>query len=192
MKGGDFSMLPELYAFFEKFAGVSFNFDDLYETIDGYTVFIEPYVWQTCINDIVDGLDDAMNVIEQFGDDLNDDMPDKDDAKKLIATEIISHLVKNVNDIKKILNIERTDINGYDDLEMQLFALGSLVKMLVDNSLDDILKQQLFDEYLTDDDEDDNPFETVLNLHKNDIPNMSFIVTSIREDYFASLDEDEE
>ena len=116
----------------------------------------------------------------------------KDDAKKLIATEIISHLVKNVNDIKKILNIERTDINGYDELEMQLFALGSLVKMLVDNSLDDILKQQLFDEYLTDDDEDDNPFETVLNLHKNDIPNMSFIVTSIREDYFASLDEDEE
>jgi hypothetical protein len=185
-------MLPELYTFFEKFAGVSFNFDDLYEVIDGYTAFIEPYLWQTCINEIIDGLEEAMNVVEQFGDDLNDDMPDKSDAKKLIATDVIGHLVKNVNDIKKILNIERTDINDYDDLEMHIYTLGNLIKMLIDNSLDDILKQQLFEEYLTDDDEDDNPFETVLNIHRNDMASMSFIVTSIREDYFASLDEDTE
>ena len=192
MKGGDFTMLPELYAFFERFAGVSFNFDDLYEVIDGYTAFIEPYLWQTCINEIIDGLEEAMNVVEQFGDDLNDDMPDKSDAKKLIATDVIGHLVKNVNDIKKILNIERTDINDYDELEMHIYTLGNLIKMLIDNSLDDILKQQLFEEYLTDDDEDDNPFETVLNIHRNDMASMSFIVTSIREDYFASLDEDTE
>ena len=185
-------MLPELYAFLEKFAGVSFDFDDLFGTMSGYTAFIEPFVWQTCVNEILDGLDEALSIIEQFGDDLNDDMPDKDDAKKLIATEVISGLINNLNSLKKILNIERVDISGYDDLEQHIYAVGSLIKMLVDNSLDDILREKLFSEYLTDDEEDDNPFETVLGLHEQDMPTMSFIVSSIREDYFASLDEDEE
>ena len=185
-------MLPELYAFFEKFAGVSFNFDEDFKTMGGYTIFIEPYLWQTCVNNILEDLDDILYIIDKFGDDLNDDMPTKGEAKKLIATDIIRNLIINVNDIKKILNIERTDISGYDELEQHLYTIGNLVKMLVENSLDDLLGKKLFEEYLTDDEEDDNPFETVLGLHKNDIPSMSFIATSIREDYFASLEEDEE
>ena len=185
-------MLPELYEFFEKFAGVTFNFDDLFETIQGYTAFIEPYLWQTCINETLDGLEEALSLIEQFGDDLNDDMPTKEEAKMLIANNVISGLMKNLNDVKTILHIDKTDISGYDELQMHIYVVGNLIKMLVDNSLDDILSKKLFDELLTDDDEDENPFETVLGLHRNDMPSMSFIVSSIREDYFASLEEDEE
>ena len=48
----------------------------------------------------------------------------------------------------------------------------------------------MFNEYENDD--DGGGLHDVLGISEGDIPNMSIIVTSIREDYFASLDEDGE
>jgi hypothetical protein len=62
----------------------------------------------------------------------------------------------------------------------------------VTHSLDEILAEDLFNTYIVEEEDDDNEFVTLLGLHENDVPNLSFTVTSLREDYFASLDEDEE
>lgn len=185
-------MWPEIYNFFEQYAGVSYNFVEDLQKLNDNLIFIEPYEWQSDKDNILENLQDALDCIEEYGQFLGEDMPNKSDLKKIVASYVLSELMKNLNSIKKTLNIEEGDISTFDELENQLFVVGMLVEMLVNNSLDTLLAENLFDTYLTEEEDDDNPFVDVLGLHKNDVPNLSFTVTSIREDYFESLNEDEE
>jgi hypothetical protein len=185
-------MWPEIYNFFEQFAGVSFNFIEDLQALDGNAIFIETYEWQTKKDDILENLQDALDCIEENGQYLGEDMPSKQDLKKIVASYVLSELVKDLNSIKQTLNIEVNDIASFDDLENQLYVISMLVEMLANNSLDTLLAENLFATYITEEEDDDNEFETVLGLSANDVPNLSFTVTSIREDYFESLNEDEE
>jgi hypothetical protein len=191
-KGGVMVMWPEIYNFFEQFAGVSFNFIEDLQALDGNAIFIETYEWQTKKDDILENLQDALDCIEENGQYLGEDMPSKQDLKKIVASYVLSELVKDLNSIKQTLNIEVNDIASFDDLENQLYVISMLVEMLANNSLDTLLAENLFATYITEEEDDDNEFETVLGLSANDVPNLSFTVTSIREDYFESLNEDEE
>ncbi len=192
MKGGEMVMWPEIYNFFEQFAGVSFNFVEDLQSLAGNAIFIETYEWQTKKDDILENLQDALDCIEENGQYLGEDMPSKQDLKKIVASYVLSELVKDLNSIKQTLNIEVNDIASFDDLENQLYVISMLVEMLANNSLDTLLSENMFNTYITEDEEDDNQFETVLGLSANDVPNLSFTVLSIREDYFESLNEDEE
>jgi hypothetical protein len=191
-KGGAMVMWPEIYNFFEQFAGVSFNFIEDLQALDGNAIFIETYEWQTKKDDILENLQDALDCIEENGQYLGEDMPSKQDLKKIVASYVLSELVKDLNSIKQTLNIEVNDIASFDDLENQLYVISMLVEMLANNSLDTLLAENLFATYITEEEDEDNEFETVLGLSANDVPNLSFTVTSIREDYFESLNEDEE
>lgn len=182
-------MWQDIYNFLERYSGVSYDFSEELESISGYVAFIEPYQWHVGIMNILDELEDAIDIIDEFGDNLHEEMPNKKDLKKLLASYVLGKLVDNINYIKRNLNIDTTDICTYDDLENQIGVLGDLIDMLVSNSLDDILKHDLFTKY--EEDEDGGGLVDVLGIHKNDMPSLSFIVTSIRENYFESLEDDE-
>lgn len=184
-------MWPEIYAFFEQFAGVSFNFVEDLEALKGDAIFIETYEWQTRKDDILENLQDALDCIEENSQYLGEDMPSKQDLKKIVASYVLSELVDDLNSIKRTLNIEVNDIASFDDLENQLYVISMLVEMLANNSLDTLLSEDLFNTYITEEEDDENQFETILGLSSNDVPNLSFTVTSIREDYFESLNEDD-
>ena len=164
-------MLPEYYAFFEQYDGVSYDFNEDLQTLKDVT-FIEPYRWNELKDNILENLQDALDCITKNAKYLGEDMPSEKDFKKDVATFVLAHLVDNLNYIKQNLSIEKTDI-------------------LTTNSLDDLLKDDLFNTYLIEDEDDDNPFVTVLGLHEKDVPNLFMTVQSIREDYFASLEDDE-
>lgn len=185
-------MWPEIYNFFEQFAGVSFNFVEQLSDMSGDAIFIEPYEWESKKNCILDDLQDALEYIDQYAQYLTDDMPSRKDLKKYIATFVLNELVSILNGIKRRLNIEANDITSFDDLEHQLYVVSMLSEMLVNNLLDTLLSENLFNTYIVEDEEDENEFVTVLGLSQNDVPNMSFIVSSIREAYFESLNEDDE
>lgn len=182
-------MWQDIYDFLERFSGVSYDFQEDLDNISGYKAFIEPYEWHSGIITILDNLEDALDIVDEFGDNLHEELPDKKSLKKIIASYVLGELIKNINNIKKTLNIDATDICSYDDLENQIGIIGDLIDILISNSLDDILKHDLFDKY--EEDEDGGGFVDVLGIHKNDMASLSFIVTSIREDYFESLEDEE-
>lgn len=183
-------MWQEIFNFLERYSGVSYDFSEDFSKISGNVLFIEPYQWKVTVNSILKQLEEALDCVEEYGDNLSDEMPSKKDLKKIIASYVLGELIKNINHIKRILNIDDIDISDFDDLQHQIELLFDLVDILVNNSLDEILKNNMFEEY--EDDDDGGGFVEVLGLHKNDMPNLSFTVLSIREDYFESLNEDDE
>ena len=55
--------------------------------------------------------------------------------------------------------------------------------------MEEIAKHNLFEKF---DEEHGNEYTEILNITKGDIANMHIVVTSIREDYFESLDDEDE
>ena len=185
-------MWPQIYDFFTRYTGVSYDFATDIQEIANPLAFISPRIWAMKINMIMTNLESAMDCIDEFGDNLTDDMPSKSDLKKIISQYVLRALLGNLAEVKRILHIMNVDVSSFEDFEMQVELLKELLVMLVENSLDDILSKNLFETESRDDEDDDNQFVEVFGLHQNDVPNMSMTVQSIRQDYFESLDDDNE
>ena len=77
-------MWPEIYNFFEQYAGVSYNFVEDLQSLSGDAIFIETYDWQAKKDDILENLQEALDCIEEYGQYLGEDMPSKQDLKKIV------------------------------------------------------------------------------------------------------------
>lgn len=185
-------MPPEIYEFFERYAGVSFDFTEDINNISGDIAFIEPYAWQSGIENIEQNLQRALDVVEEHWTWLTDEMPTKGDIKKMVAEYVLAGLIRNLNHLKQSLGVERKDISSYEDFEIQMHTIGKLIEMLSLNSLDEVMSKKLFDTYLTEDEDDDNPFVSVLGLDERDVPELWMTVSNIKEEYWAIHDEDDE
>lgn len=185
-------MWEQIYNFFERYTGVSYDFSSDLQEIDGVVAYISPRIWAMKINMIMTNLNAALDCIDEFGDNLTDDMPSKSDLKKIVAQYVLRALKANLDSIKQSLHIDNTDISSFEEFEMQIELMKTLLVMLVENSLDDILSRDLFETESREDEEDDNQFIEIFGLHKNDVPNLSMTVQSIRQDYFESLEDDNE
>lgn len=183
-------MWNEIHNFFEQFAGVSYDFSDDLRDISGDTIFIDPIRWRNTVVSIIDNLQDALTCIDDYGEYLGDDMPSKKGLKKIVASYVLTGLTDLLNSIKGKLNIEKTDISNFDSLEQQLIIISEMIDMFVNISLDEIISKNLFENNFVEDDDDDNPLELFFGLHSNDVTNLSFTITSIRDDYFALMDEE--
>lgn len=183
-------MWSRIYEFFEQYAGVSYNFVEDINDLKKNT-FIEPYAWESGIQNIMDNLQESLDYIEEYKMYLGEDMPSSNEFKKIVATYVLSELRGILDMMKQTLNIEPNDINDFDTLELQLFVMGELVDMCVNHSLDEIMADDLFNTYTVEEEDDDNLFEEALGLNEKDIPNIFMTIQSIRDDYFSSLDDEE-
>lgn len=182
---------PMLHNFFERFDGVSYSIDEDLHNIYGNKIFIEPYEWQVGINTCLEVLDSALKCIDKNAQYLTEDMPDKKSFEKIVSNYVLAGIMSNLNAVKNTLNINATEITNFESLEKQLYLVGKLVEMLVENDLETLLADDVFNTYITEEGED-NEFVTVLGLDEKDVPNLSFVVSSIREEYFESLDDEDE
>jgi hypothetical protein len=183
-------MWSRIYGFFEQYAGVSYNFVEEIDNLKENT-FIEPYAWESGIQNIMDNLQEALDYIDTYGMYLGEDMPSPPELEKIVATYVLTELRGILDTMKQSLSIEPNEINDFDTLENQLFVMGELVDMCVNHSLDEIMADDLFNTFTVEDEDDDNQFEEALGLNEKDIPNIFMTIQSIRDDYFASLDDDE-
>ena len=179
-------MWSELFIWLERYSGVSYDFSEDIASIKGDIAFIDTYEWFNVISNLFDNLSEAIDVVDEFGDNLTDELPNKKKVKNMLTSYVISNLLDNVNDIKRKLNIDIVDISNPDTLIQHINIIMELIQMLSENEMDDIFKQQLFEKH---EEENGNTFTEILNIQKDDITNMYFTVSSIQQDYFDSLDE---
>lgn len=176
----------KIHAWLEQHSGVSYEFGEDIVMVSGDVIFTDPFEWRISVENILENLSDALDVINKNSRYIPDDLPDKDSMKKTISSYVIGELLNILNSIKQKLHIEQVDINDYDVFNQHINAITSLLDMLMNNSIEDISNHDLFEKF---EEENDNMFTELLHVHKNDLTNMHFTVSSIRQDYFEMLEE---
>ena len=174
----------DIFIFLERYSGVTYDFDDDLKSIEGNEIFIDTYHWKETIDMTLERLEDALDCLDDFGDDLPDYLPGKLELKKFISNSVLTKIMRNVNNVKRILGIKITGFDGYDGLTEQVYNISELVSAMVDSTVEDVMKSDIFES-----DGDEDSIVEALDIHKRDIPVMCMTVRSIREDYYASLDE---
>lgn len=182
-------MLDEVYTWLESYGGVSYDFDESIQEIDGNRAFISPFDWRVSIDLILDQLDDAIDLVDEYWRNLPATLPPRKKLKRILAETTLFNLVKNVQSVCNQLNIDPPEISTVDQLRVVVVTLCELIDLLANHELNDIIENNLFEEH---EEENDNSFEEILDIHQQDITQLAFNVNAIRQAYYEGLDEDEE
>lgn len=175
-----------VYSWLEQHSGVSYDLNDDINQIKGDVAFTETFTWATKISLILDELDDALDVIDENHRELTEDLPGRDDFKRMLVADTIMKILNEVNGIKRQLGITPTKIKTVNELLQHVNALRDLINMLKINPIEDIIKDKLFEKY---EDENDDAFSELLDLHKNDMTNLWETVRSV-VDYIEDDDDE--
>ena len=175
-----------VYSWLEQHSGVSYDLNDDINQIKGDVAFTETFTWATKISLILDELDEALDVIDENHRELTEDLPGRDDFKRMLVTYTIMKILNEVNGIKRQLGITPTKIKTVNELLQHVNALRDLINMLKINPIEDIIKDKLFEKY---EDENDDAFSELLDLHKNDMTNLWETVRSV-VDYIEDDDDE--
>ena len=175
-----------VYSWLEQHSGVSYDLNDDINQIKGDVAFTETFTWATKISLILDELDDALDVIDENHRELTEDLPGRDDFKRMLVADTIMKILNEVNGIKRQLGNKPTKIKTVNELLQHVNALRDLINMLKINPIEDIIKDKLFEKY---EDENDDAFSELLDLHKNDMTNLWETVRSV-VDYIEDDDDE--
>jgi hypothetical protein len=179
-------MWIELYAWLEKYSGVSYDLSEDFEEIPKEMIFTDPYEWKVRIMNIIERLGEIVQIIEQFADEIPDYLPDETNMKKMITSLAVENLMFLINYAKMTLLIDDSDIEDYDDLINQIQYLSELVSdVLIDSDIETVQKK-----FVDKDEENDNYFTNTFGIHPKDLTNMKFTVDDIRETMSELLEED--
>lgn len=179
-------MLIEIHNWIEQYAGISYDYTEDIKNVSGDFAFLEPFEWRTTIEMVFDGLSDALDVIENYQSLIPEEFPNKSVMKKLLVADVVQKVLKNVNHIKKQLMIDIVQIHNFSDLNVHVSALVDLIEMLISNDIEDIIRGDIFEKC---DDNCGNILTETFEIHKNDLTNMHFTVSSIRESNSESSDD---
>lgn len=182
-------MLNEIYTFLEEYTGTSYDFDDSVAAIRGDTAIVSPFEWRVAIETILQQLDEATDAIDEHWKLIPPDMPNRTDSKRILAQRALTLLVGNVHAVCDQLNIDTPSMQTIDQLKYVVQTLYELIEMLGSHELDQILKENMFDEH---EEENDESFSRILDVSDKDITQLSFNVNAIRQAYYEALDEEEQ
>lgn len=182
-------MLDEVYTWLEEYAGTSYDFTESMQEINGNRAFITPFDWRIGIETVLNQLDEAIDTVDEFWPMIPPTLPERTELKRLISQTTLGEIVKNINSVCSQLNIDAPEIKTIDKLKDVVITLWELIDMLVNHDLQEILKSELFEKH---EEENDDSFTNLLNIRKQDMTQLSYNVSSIRQAYFESLDDEDE
>ena len=177
-------MSEEIYIWMEEQSGVTYDLTDDIEELKGDFIFTNTHAWKSNIHYVLNKLSEAIDVIDENFHNLREDLPSRDELKKLFTAEVLESLVDIINSIKQKLNIEIVDITSVNQLYSTIEVLYDIVEELRTHTVEEIIQSSWYDDY---NDENDNALWDVYGIHKNDLLNMHYTIQSIIDLY-----EDEE
>ena len=178
-----------IFNWLEQKSGVSYDLNDDLSAIGGDTAFLEPFFWQRKIAFILEDMDAAIETVEENRNELTEDLPPREKLQKGIENEYVRKLAENINAVKKQLGMSITPINDAEDVSINSAALYELISTLKAFDLGSLQTREWFDKY---DEATDNALTEVLELHKNDLPDIHETIESIVESLNDEDDDDDD
>ena len=178
-----------IFNWLEQKTGVSYDLNDDLSEIKGDVAFDQPFFWQLKISFILEDMDAAIEAVEEYRSELTEDLPPREKLQKGIENEYVRKLAENINAVKKQLGMSITPINDAEDVSINSAALYELISTLKAFDLGSLQTREWFDKY---DEATDNALTEVLELHKNDLPDIHETIESIIESLNDEDDNDDD
>ena len=178
-----------LFEWLEQKTGVSYDLNDAMSDIDGDVAFSEPFFWYINISFIIEDMENAIQAVEDFRNELTEDLPSKTKIQKFIENEYIRRLTENINNVKKQLGMAITPIRDAADVATNVTALYELISTMETVSIENLKTREWFDKY---DEENDNVLTDVLELHQNDLIDIHQTIETIVESLNDDDDDDDD
>ncbi len=179
--------MDELYVWLESYGGTSYDLTSTIYSIEATLPFVSPFDWRTSIENVLDQMDEAVDIIEKYGKNLPDNLPSKQIAKRMFVMDVLSKLVENVRAVCREMGLDIDDITTIDKLRNVVLAMSELIDMFINNTIETIQKEDLFEKH---EDDNDDSFQNILDVDERDLVQLSYNVAQIRDTYFMSLDDD--
>ena len=148
-------MFERLFYFIESYVGVTFDPHDSLDCVDNDLAFEDPFAWKSYLETSIDSVIELLNTLEEHRQEVPDELGDVNEVKRDFAHQIVGEIIEKVNTIKTKLNLEITE-----------------------NTFDDILEKNKFEEL---NDTNDKDMTNVLGVYNQDMMNIYQIVTDTCE-----------
>ena len=184
-------MTVEIYLWLESRTGIPFNFEDSFQSLMTDIIATDHNQWLITIRDIIDLTKDAIDAVDEFADEIPDDLPDARKMKSIIAENTRDNMRVIMKHALRILGLVIPDelvVWKLTTMWNITKAMSDLIEKLITDNIDDILKTDWFDKY---DDNNDNILSYLVGISKHDLTNLSIAIESIRE-YHEENDDDED
>lgn len=169
-------MMTEIYYWIESRTGVSYDFNQELIEMSKNVIFFEPEEFQIDYQQIKNELSDCCRAINEYRDQIPDDLPRYDEMKRLFVATVLDGVTTVVNDVLSKLSIKNTTFNSMYELDNTVSLLCELCDLFRYNSLEDIMNNGLFDRLNA---ENDNAYTDMLEIVSSDITNMYYVYDSI-------------
>ena len=180
---GESIMFEEIYVWLESYGGTSFDFDESIQEIGETEAIVDPFTWHTGIDIIL-----TCDIIDEYWRAIPEGMPNRKKMKRMLTENVLGLIVGNIRSICNMLNLNLEEIKTMDQLHVVIDALYELINLLRTHTIDEIIKNGLYDQH---EEENDNSFANVLNVMKEDMAQLAMNVTSIQDEYYDSLDNED-
>ena len=184
-------MLTEVYLWLESRSGVPYNLEDQVISLIGDEVALDPYEWMMGIRNIIDLTKDAIDVVNDYDDQIPDDLPSARKIKSMIsdyARNNVRLIMANAFRVIGLIVPEAIQIAKLTTLWNMSVAMNSLVLELTENKDDEDSNQKWFEKF---DDKNDNMLTDIFNIRKQDLQMIATNIDSIRA-FHANYDDDDE
>lgn len=180
-------MLLEIYLWLESRSGIPYNFEDQFAELMSDMVATDPNEWMISIRNIIDLTKDAIDVVNDYDDQIPDDLPSARKIKQMIADYTrtnIRQIMIHAFGVLGLLPPESIPIAKLTTLWNMTAAISNLVNELIINFNNEESNNAWFEKY---DENNDNIFTDNCGLTKYDIQQLALNIDSVREFH----DEDE-
>lgn len=182
-------MWYELLSWLETRSGKDFDFSDVMSTLTLKDAIMSPYIWSIRFDDVIDGLEESLEILNEFSDELPSTLPDITDIRTALISEISIGLNSSINEIVKSLNMFVARSESFDDLVNQKNAMIGLIIMLSDHNV----KQVKDDDMLTDlDNECGNVLIDTFNINVDDLFIIQDNIMSMKETFRDEVENDDD
>lgn len=176
-----------IYEWLDQKSGVSFDPNEDLNSIINDVAFTDPFFWCMKISFILDDMDAAIETVDEYHNELTEELPPREKLKKGIEENIISHLSSNINSVKQKLGLSINPITDAESVLENATTLRDLIMSLSSFTIEELQKRSWFDEY---EDQTDNALSEILEIHKNDLIDISQTIETIREN--TSIEDEDE
>ena len=176
-----------IYEWLDQKAGVSYDPNEDLNSIINDVAFTDPFFWCMKISFILDDMDNAIETVDEYHNELTEELPPREKLKKGIEENIISHLSSNINSVKQKLGLSINPITDAESVLENATTLRDLIMSLSSFTIEELQKRGWFDEY---EEQTDNALSETLEIHKNDLIDISQTIETIREN--TSIEDEDE